>query len=173
MNRKDITSYEFKASKHLMPEGLSADAMRALNELTNDLRSVISSQLGKTRITTAQIRMLARVARFANVGCRVIDIAEIPLTGTKQNVSAAIGKLMRRGLISAEPDLGDRRSRRFTITKKGREILDRFMPIHMNFLVSAFSALNEDETKTLCELLTKLNQSVRQVGDFSNAKKRP
>ncbi len=92
---------------------------------------------------------------------------------SKNTVSALLGSLEEKGLIERSLCSEDKRSFRICLTKAGRDLMRSTLPTHNTSMTQVFSALTEEEQKTLLKILGKLRQSlVEQISkiDLSSYK---
>src|SRR3954468_2774415 len=68
---------------------------------------------------------------------------------SKANATEIVGTLVGRGMVSRARMLTDRRAVSVTITELGAEVVDRLFPEHAERVAATFSALDEDEKRTL------------------------
>ena len=78
------------------------------------------------------------------------------LDTSKANATEIVGTLVNRGLVSRTRLSSDRRAVAVTITPLGSELVDRLFPEHAERVAATFSALDEQEKRTLAELCRKL-----------------
>jgi DNA-binding MarR family transcriptional regulator len=74
----------------------------------------------------------------------------------KANVSRAVNKLMRMGLLEREPNPADARSAQISITAKGRAVFDQTLKPFIEREAEMLSVLTADEIIQLDRLLGKL-----------------
>ncbi|MFC3282119.1 MarR family winged helix-turn-helix transcriptional regulator [Litchfieldella rifensis] len=67
-----------------------------------------------------------------------------------------LDRLERSGLIVRAPNPEDRRGTLVSLTEKGRELIDRLVPLHVENEARILSTLSREEQETLSELLGKL-----------------
>jgi DNA-binding MarR family transcriptional regulator len=75
---------------------------------------------------------------------------------TRATMTGLIDTLERDGLVHREPDLDDRRMLSVTLTEKGDAFIKALLPVHFRRITELMSPLNEDERKTLTQLLNKV-----------------
>jgi MarR family transcriptional regulator, 2-MHQ and catechol-resistance regulon repressor len=78
------------------------------------------------------------------------------LQTSKANATEVVGTLEGRGLVLRERLLSDRRAVSVALTARGAELVDRLFPEHAERVAATFSALDENEKRTLAELCRKL-----------------
>ena len=69
-----------------------------------------------------------------------------------------IDKLEQRHLLSRHACVEDRRVIHVTLTDAGKEMMDRIMPKHQEFVDSMFCSLNKEEKEIFVTLLKKINR---------------
>lgn len=72
------------------------------------------------------------------------------------NVTTVVDNLERDGLVQRARDEADRRIQVVHLTEKGRELLDRALPVHVGRITSTMGALEPDEQRELGRLCRKL-----------------
>ena len=78
------------------------------------------------------------------------------LRTSKANATEIVGTLVARDLVVRTRLPHDRRAASVALTDRGREIVDRLFPEHTERVSAAFSALDEEEKRSLAQLCRKL-----------------
>jgi len=78
---------------------------------------------------------------------------------TPGNITVVVRNLKRDGWIHTVKDDCDKRSTLLSISPKGRDVINRIFPTHAKNLTSNFSILNDEELKTLYNLMRKLQKA--------------
>jgi DNA-binding MarR family transcriptional regulator len=78
------------------------------------------------------------------------------LRTSKANATEIVGTLVHRGLVTRERMTHDRRAAIVDLTERGQETVDRLFPEHTERVTAAFSALDEDEKRSLAAICRKL-----------------
>jgi MarR family 2-MHQ and catechol resistance regulon transcriptional repressor len=78
------------------------------------------------------------------------------LDTSKANATEVVGTLCARGLVTRARLPHDRRAVTVALTPLGSEIVDRLFPEHAVRVAATFSALDEQEKRTLAEICRKL-----------------
>jgi DNA-binding MarR family transcriptional regulator len=78
------------------------------------------------------------------------------LRTSKANATEIVGTLVHRGLVTRERMAHDRRAVMVGLTERGQETVDRLFPEHTERVTAAFSALDEDEKRSLAAICRKL-----------------
>ncbi len=124
------------------------------------LRAYVDAELGRVfdayGLGAATFGVLVTLARLEEAGGvsqrRLMD--ELGLTsGT---ISVRMDRLVAEGLVRREPDPGDRRNVRITLTHAGRELFERVAPTHLANERRLLSPLSTREEEQLAGLLRKL-----------------
>jgi len=79
--------------------------------------------------------------------------------GTPGNTTVVVRNLKRDGYIISKSDDKDKRASILSITRKGKDLIEKLFPRHAKNLQSYFEVLDEDEMETLFHLLRKLHKS--------------
>jgi MarR family transcriptional regulator, multiple antibiotic resistance protein MarR len=121
---------------------------------TNLLKDrLLDQHLAEEDITAAQVKALFKM-HFFNIN-RPSDICK-SLGVDGGAVTRMLDRLEKKELISRSPDPTDRRSLLVAVTDKGREVIDRAMPLAVNAQKELVSALTEDEIQQLKQILRKI-----------------
>ncbi len=111
----------------------------------------------KARIST--IRLIALRALATNN--RVMmpsEIAEWTQT-ERHNITALIGRMRRDGLVAAERNSSNKRLVNITLTDKGRETLNRAMPVAEEIVDQVMLSIDEGDAALLEKYLRTLRQN--------------
>lgn len=81
---------------------------------------------------------------------------------TGGNVTGITDQLVSEGLVERIDVEGDRRAYRVRLTPKGRKLFNEMARQHEDWIVEAFSALNEKDIAVLHKLLGKVKDHVTQ-----------
>lgn len=81
---------------------------------------------------------------------------------TGGNVTGITDQLVAEGLVERIDVEGDRRAYRVRLTPKGRKLFNEMARQHEDWIVDAFSGLNEKEIGTLYKLLGKVKDHATQ-----------
>ena len=77
---------------------------------------------------------------------------------TSGNLTMVVGNLQKNGLVTRQPSAEDRRFVSVVITEKGRKLMARVFPVHLERIVELMSRLSpaqQDELGRLCRKLGK------------------
>lgn len=72
------------------------------------------------------------------------------------NVTTVVDNLERDGLVQRTRDASDRRIQIVQLTEKGRDLVDRALPVHVQRIACALAVLEPDEQRHLSRLCKKL-----------------
>lgn len=121
---------------------------------TNLLKDrLLDQHLAEEDITAAQAKALFKM-HFFNIN-RPSDICK-SLGVDGGAVTRMLDRLEKKGLITRSPDPSDRRSLLIAVTDKGRDAIERAMPLAANAQKELVSALTEDEIQQLKQTLRKI-----------------
>jgi len=121
---------------------------------TNLLKDrLLDQHLAEEDITAAQAKALFKM-HFFNIN-RPSDICKsLGVDGSA--VTRMLDRLEKKELIARSPDPNDRRSLLIEVTDKGRDVIDRAVPLAVNAREELVSALSEDEIQQLKQILRKI-----------------
>jgi MarR family 2-MHQ and catechol resistance regulon transcriptional repressor len=80
------------------------------------------------------------------------------------NITLVIDNLEKRGLVRRERDSDDRRMVIVSLTKKGRELIERIFPGHVAAILEEMSILTPTEQETLGRLCRTLGKQKGKAG---------
>jgi DNA-binding MarR family transcriptional regulator len=106
-------------------------------------------------LTPAQFEVIARLS--AEQGITQQALAE-RLMVTKGNVCGLIDRLSAQGLVERCADPEDRRNNLLYLTVAGRELADKVIPAHEEFILEHMSALPQEDLRGLQRLLGTLDR---------------
>lgn len=108
-------------------------------------------------LTPAQFDVLAQLSVAPGISQQALSDH---LLVTKGNTCSLLDRMEKKlGLVERCSDPDDRRSHRLFLTEQGRELAEKVIPAHEDFLQDHTSALTEDEQHTLLDLLRRLDRS--------------
>jgi len=111
----------------------------------------------KARIST--IRLIALRALASNNGVMTPSrIAELTQT-EPHNITALIGRMRRDGLVTAERNSSNKRLVNITLMDKGREMLNRAMPVAKEIVDQVMLSIDEGDATLLEKHLRTLRQN--------------
>ena len=120
------------------------------------LESRVEARLSEVGLSLAKLAALHHLTR-AGESLPLGQLAE-RLSCVKSNVTQLVDRLEADGLVSRAADPNDRRSRLAVLTAAGRKAYAKGSEIQIQAEKELFSALSADESKTLHELLAKLQK---------------
>ena len=135
-------------------EILALDAFIKLNRSVNAVQSRLLPALQREfGLTESQIAVLEAVFHLGPLAqgelCRKI-------LRSGSNVTTVVDNLERDGLVRRVRDEDDRRIQVVNLTEKGRELLSRALPVHVQRVTRTMSALDSEELRELGRLCRKL-----------------
>jgi DNA-binding MarR family transcriptional regulator len=167
--KAEISGIERSAAKLNQLRGLEADALfePAMGNKLAVLAFVHINHAFDIIVKTVERDLAARglsVARYAIL--RMLSGREpMPLSwladkhfSQRSNITAMVDRLVRDGMVERLPDAIDRRVIRVRLTGKGAALIESARAPHLEFLAKVMSPLNDDELRTLIQLLEKLSK---------------
>ena len=139
-------------------EILALDAFIKLNRSVNALQGRLLRTLQRDfGLTESQIAVLEAVKHLGPLQqgelCRKI-------LRSGSNVTTVVDNLERGGLVRRERDSMDRRIQIVHLTHKGKELVDRALPAHVERITQAMGSLDAEEQRELGRLCRKLGLSI-------------
>lgn len=107
------------------------------------------------------IDLLVRIQLAPDNRLRAVDLCN-QLLLSPSHVSRVLDRAEDVGLVTREPDPGDRRASQIIITPEGRNIVDRFAPrLHAVLDHTIYQTLDSAEIDTLIGLLDRVEAAAR------------
>ena len=103
-------------------------------------------------LTPAQFGVLE--ALYNKGDLKICELIEKILT-TSGNITVVIKNLEKDGLIQRKPDYNDKRASIISLTDKGKDVIEKILPNHINNIKEIFEVLTDDEKLTLKNILKK------------------
>ena len=114
----------------------------------------------KARLSTIKFIVL-RVLANNNRAMTPSEIAEWTQT-EPHNITTLIDRMRRDGLVTAERNTSDKRLVNITLTDKGREALNRTMPVAKEIVDRVMLSIDEGDVALLEKYLQTLRQNAHQ-----------
>jgi DNA-binding MarR family transcriptional regulator len=130
------------------------DLFRLLVALGIRMRSLMDRQLAPDGLTTQQAVVLTMV-ETADRPLSVADVSRL-LGTTHQNTRQIVEALIRKGLLTAELDERDRRSRRLALTARVAEVFEGRDADDRRAVREWTAALDDEQAALAVELLSRL-----------------
>ena len=150
MRLKATKSYGEKADKAMQTW------MQVFRAYTK-IRAKESAYINSFGLTMNQFQVLEVLYHRGDLN--IGSITKLTL-GTPGNITVVVKNLKRDGLIVSIPDKRDKRASILSITRKGRDIIEKLFPNHAKNFEKYFEILNDDEKEILFNLLRKLHKSL-------------
>jgi DNA-binding MarR family transcriptional regulator len=110
-------------------------------------------------LTPAQFDVLAHLIAAEGISQQTLSEK---LFVTKGNVCGLIGRLEERGLVERRADPQDRRSNMLFLTPAGRELTERVVPAHEQFISERMSTLCREQLQQLKSLLRHMDKTMAE-----------
>ncbi|AXK48012.1 MarR family transcriptional regulator [Aliarcobacter trophiarum LMG 25534] len=146
MNRKSLKSYGEKSDKAMK-------TVMRLVRVAHILNNKTELFLSKYTLTFNQFKVLEVLYHRGNLN--ISSITKL-IMGTPGNTTVIVRNLIRDELIESKKASNDNRSSILSITPKGVAIIEDIFPSHSNNLNEFLDVLDDNELKTLFDLLDKI-----------------
>lgn len=146
MSEKSLKSYGKKTDK-------SMKTVMRLVRVAHILNNKTELFLSKHTLTFNQFKVLEVLYHKGDLS--ISSITKL-IMGTPGNTTVVIKNLKRDGLIFSKKDLNDNRSSILSITPQGIAIMQEVFPNHAKNLSEFLDFLDDNELKTLYNLLDKI-----------------
>jgi DNA-binding MarR family transcriptional regulator len=131
----------------------SVRAFRTVLVLAQKLRAAMDSRLREDGLTTQQAALITVVEAL---GKPSLVEAAAALGSTHQNVAQIVAALVRKDLLSIEPDPADRRRKLLSTTNRNAAFWQRRDEGDFAALADWFGDLTESELTTFCTLADRV-----------------
>jgi DNA-binding MarR family transcriptional regulator len=84
---------------------------------------------------------------------------------TKITITSALDNLEKQGLIKSSRVKKDRRLRMVTITEKGLDAMDRFLPLRQEIFAKAMSCFGPEEARTFQSMINRFKENIFSLSD--------
>jgi len=132
---------------------------RLILVVAQTVRTMMDELLRTDGLTTQQAALISVAEALSGPS---LSQAAAALGTTRQNVKQVARALERKGFLRVEPDEDDARARRLIVTEKSRAYWRVRSADDQRTVVEWFSALSDDEARTLFDLLSKLEAGLRR-----------
>jgi MarR family transcriptional regulator, 2-MHQ and catechol-resistance regulon repressor len=129
--------------------------MRAAEAVT----SRINRHLRREGLTVSQFGVMEAIYHLGPMNQS--DLAR-KILKSSGNLTTVIDNLSREGLVERCRPTEDRRVVNVHLTPKGRELIERIFPPHVESVVESFAVLTDEEQTTLDTLLRKLGKAAAE-----------
>lgn len=136
----------------------------SLNAFINLLRAAgsievrLSKNLGGSDLTTSQFGVLEALFHLGPLNQKQLGEKILKSGG---NITKVVDNLEKKGLVTREKNLKDRRFYNIALTQKGTDIIKSIFPLHVKEIVKEFSILTETELSELRKLTRCLGKQRR------------
>lgn len=156
-----------KPNSRRKPAGTAAFALERfvpyrLSVLTNIISRTIGRLYGKRfGLSIPEWRVMAALGRFAPLSA--VEVCQRTAMD-KVQVSRAVDRLRRTGLVERAVDARDRRRSRLQLSAAGRRTHDAIVPMALAAEALLLDGLAADERRALDRLLTRLTERALAIG---------
>ncbi|MDX2201795.1 MAG: winged helix DNA-binding protein [Hyphomicrobiaceae bacterium] len=125
--------------------------------VSKDIAGIYAERFDLTRQAW---RILAVLGERGKMAAR--DLGRVA-TLDKMQISRGLAHLEARALVSREELATDRRNRSVVLTRKGRELYEKIVPLALTRERELLAALTANEVEALDRIVAKLMRAVRQA----------
>jgi len=152
MNRVDKSESETFSMAHFLPYRLALLARK----VGESFAKTYEAEFG---INNHQWRIIHSLANNPGASSSII-LREATLD--KVQMSRALVGLIEQGLVDKAHDRSDRRAHRLHLTRKGRGLYDRIVPLALGFEKQLKAGLSAEESKVLDQIINRLLGAVEE-----------
>ncbi len=118
--------------------------------------------MDETGLSFSQINILMRLVHGHSTG--VSEIGE-QLGVTNPAASQAVDRLVHLGLVGRTEDPEDRRAKKLTLTKEGRELIEQGIAARSQWIEGLTDALTAEQQSLIISAMTLLTAAARKTED--------
>ena len=133
---------------------LAHRALEALIRAEAQVRRRVAAELARAGLSTGAFSVLVVLTTAG--GELELRTLRRRLGWSKANATEVTAALEAQGLVARRRLLRDRRAMAVGITAEGAELVQRVFPTHADQVSQAFSALDEEEKRSLASICRKL-----------------
>ena len=108
-------------------------------------------------LSLSQFMVLEALYSKGNLSIGEVREAILSSVGT---ISLVVKNLEKMGYVKRKTDENDKRVSILSLTKEGRDVIDKVIPENETMIYDYMKDLSEEETKTLLGLLKKLGENI-------------
>lgn len=139
---------------------LSVESTLGIVHTYDLLHQIVSKTLAEFGLSKSTLNILMLLKDGKPEGMLLRDLGELMLV-SKANITGLIDHLQAKGYVKRVVDSQDRRARYARLTSVGRELVDRYAPVHYRMISELMNDLSPGEKETLIALLRRTRSSLR------------
>ncbi|HJV46489.1 MAG TPA: MarR family transcriptional regulator [Bacillota bacterium] len=128
-----------------------------INQTGRRMSQYLSFYFGPYDITPEQWGLLNQLAEKDGISQKTLACR---VEKDQTNVTRILDQLERKGLVERKPNAEDRRSFLTYVTKEGRELSERLVPIEAQCMKEAEKGLTEEDLTRLKQILKRISQNI-------------
>jgi MarR family 2-MHQ and catechol resistance regulon transcriptional repressor len=136
-------------------EELALDSYIKLTRANDTINARLNAATSLQELTISQFGVMEALL---HLGPLAQNILGEKILKSNSNMTTVIDNLEKRELVYRERAKNDRRKIIVHLTEKGRQMIEKVFPIHVEAIEKEFSVLTKDEKNQLCNLLRKLGK---------------
>lgn len=140
----------FQGSKK---EVQALNAFIKLKRASESISARLNTEIQKYNLTESQLGILESLYHLGPMCQKDIGQKILKSTG---NITLVLDNLEKRFLVKRVRDKDDRRFITVSLTKQGKDLVNKFMPNHVSSITREMSILTSSELETLGKLCKKL-----------------
>src|SRR5216683_6798501 len=140
-----------------MVEAAMRTGLFAVLHAANSVEARVEARLADVGLSLPKLAALHQLSQAG--GSLPLGQLADRLACVKSNVTQLVDRLEADGLVTREPDPGDRRSRLAVITNAGRQAYEKGAGIHRDAERQLFGALTDDDATRLADIFEKLDRA--------------
>lgn len=163
-NPSDLSIAKAKArSADIQEEDIQAALL--LMDVASKMSVAKEAIYARHGLTAGRFEILRRLKEEPGCALTPSDLARI--TGVcRTTMTQFVDTLERDGHVRREDNPADRRVKRVVLTPSGRSVVGKILPDHFDRLANFARALTAAERKQLCDILSKLQDSLLNNGEI-------
>ncbi len=115
----------------------------------------------KFKLTPAKFNLLVLIEHLGKEeGVSQVEISE-KLIVSGANITGLIDRLEKDKLVKRMPDIKDRRLNRIKITKKGKKLIEKIWPLHIEKTNSLIKHISSNRKNEVIRCLTEIREKLK------------
>lgn len=136
-------------------EKRALDAYVKLMRATESVTARIHAPLNSVGLTSSQLGVLEALVHLGPLSQKMLARK---LLKTGGNITMVIDNLEKRGLVSRQRQIDDRRVIHVQLTEVGRQLIEQIFPTHVKKIMEEMAILSPTEMQDLARLCRKLGR---------------
>jgi len=141
---------------------IDIDDLKKTGTIVSTFMLFYQTARGVQKFADAYLFRQAHVSLVQFIALKALDVNDGVMTPSeiaewtqteRHNITTLVRRMTKDGLVETKPDSNDRRITNVFVTKKGREVLDRAIPVAKEVVNKIMSSITEDDATQMEKLM--------------------